>query len=60
MLNRTQNIQQKTNAKESTEKLNKKMKETWSSLGDGNIKHTSSLVRCWHRKLLYQKIKRRH
>ena len=38
MLNRTQDAQQKPNSKENTEKLHKKIKETWSGLSDSDAK----------------------
>lgn len=38
MLNRNENTNKNPNSKENTEKLNKKIKETWSGLSDSDIK----------------------
>lgn len=38
MLNQDQNMKTSPNSKENTEKLHKKIKETWSGLGDNDIK----------------------
>lgn len=38
MENKNQNMNKNENSKENTEKLYKKMKETWSDLGDNDIK----------------------
>lgn len=36
--NQSQNVQQNTNSPENTEKLHRKIKETWSGLSDSDIK----------------------
>ena len=38
MLNRNENMKKAPNSKENTEKLNKKIKETWSGLSESDVK----------------------
>lgn len=38
MDNKNQNMKQSSNSKENTEKLHKKIKETWSGLSDNDVK----------------------